>query len=157
MFVPCMSHISQPVFGAPDDKVAYRKAVLCCKSIYAQFNVFKPCACYVHLTCIHVQCCLAGWCLLMSEYINNYIQAFHVELRAATDADDLRNKSIKLARSCYGSLPYILAYAASGYHCKLHLMTTDGEVRASRLLHLLQANQVSAACHVCRISYSLEE
>lgn len=52
-------------------------------------------------------------------------------IKAATD--ELREKSISLAESHYGSLPYILAYAASGFKCNIHLINTVGEVRVSDL------------------------
>ena len=42
-------------------------------------------------------------------------------------------KSISLAQSHYGSLSYILAYAASGFDCDIHLMNTDGQVRPADL------------------------
>ncbi len=59
------------------------------------------------------------------------MQAMREGIKAATD--DLRKKSISLAQSHYGSLSYILAYAASGFYCDIHLMNTDGEVRPSDL------------------------
>lgn len=61
----------------------------------------------------------------------HYVQAICEGVEAA--ADNLRRKSISLARSHYGSLSYILAYATSGHKCELYLMSTDGEVRASGL------------------------
>lgn len=71
------------------------------------------------------------------------MQAMREGIKAATD--DLRKKSISLAQSHYGSLSYILAYAASGFNCDIHLMITDGEVRPSDL-HCVCPLIVQAFC-----------
>ena len=60
------------------------------------------------------------------------MQAMREGIKAATD--NLRKKSISLAQSHYGSLSYILAYAASGFNFDIHLMNTDGKVSPSDLL-----------------------
>ena len=65
------------------------------------------------------------------------MQAMREGIKAATD--DLRKKSISLAQSHYGSLSYILAYAASGFDFDMHLTNTDGEVGPSDL-HCLYAH-----------------
>ncbi|KAL0041094.1 hypothetical protein WJX77_004896 [Trebouxia sp. C0004] len=68
--------------------------------------------------------------LLVGEDNVNSNKAMREGIKAATD--DLRKKSISLAESHYGSLSYILAYAASGFDCESHLMNTGGEVEYSR-------------------------
>ncbi len=70
-------------------------------------------------------------------------------IKAATD--DLRKKSISLAQSHYGSLSYILAYAASGFDCDIHLMNKDGEVRPSDL-HCVRPLIVQAFASFCKLS-----
>lgn len=69
------------------------------------------------------------------------LQAMSEGIKAATD--DLRKKSISLAQSHYGSLSYILAYAASGSECEIHVINTDGQVRPSDV-HCVHALAVQA-------------
>ncbi len=71
------------------------------------------------------------------------MQAMQVGTRAATDA--LRKKSISLAQSHYGSLSYILAYTASGFH----LINKNGQVRLSDL-HCVCPMIVQAFCQAER-------
>ncbi|DBA97038.1 TPA: hypothetical protein ACH3X1_014819 [Trebouxia sp. C0004] len=71
-------------------------------------------------------------------------------IKAATD--DLRKKSISLAQSHYGFLSYILAYAASGFDCDIHLMNTDGEVLSLGLHFDLRSMQDRTALLVTVIN-----